>query len=473
MKTHIFVSTLIFGTALLGCGAVANAGNNDSLLNDSLPGRWMYQGELETVQLPENDKWWELFDDIVLDSLIESGLENNYNLSVAARRIEIAGNTVKTAAAAYYPTLGLNASWTKNRTSGMTGNEPGPAGKGSFWDIGLSMSWEIDLFGKITSRVKHGKSLYRASKAEYAGAMLALASNIASTYFQLRVWQAERQVALEHTERQLRVVKITEDRLDCDLGNMLEVTQAREVYYSTMASIPVLENSINTAINSLAILVGKYPEELYEQLMADSPLPDYHALVPVGMPADLLSRRPDIVQARLELAAYAQALGIARKDFLPTLTINGSIGVASHDISDVFDKSAVSYSISPTLSWTLFDGLSRKYNTAIAREQLQIGIDNYNLVVMTAVQDVDNAMSSYKASLLYIAATEKLLEQSNKALDLALDLYKSSLTQFSNVVDAQMNVLENQNSLIVARGRALSDIVKLHEAVGGGWNGIL
>ncbi len=470
MKTHFFVSTLLSVTALLGCGVVANAGNDNSVLNDSLPERWLYQSELESVQLPENETWWKMFDDALLDSLIEAGIDNNYNLSLAARRIEIAGNTVKTAAAAYYPSLGLNASWTKNRTSGMTGNEPGPAVKGSYWDVGLSMSWEIDLFGKITSRVKQEKSLYKASKAEYAGAMLALASNIASTYFQLRVWQAERQVALEHTERQLRVVKITVDRLDCGLGNMLEVTQAREVYYSTMASIPMLENSINTAINSLAILIGSYPEELYERLSVDSPLPDYHALVPVGMPADLLSRRPDIVQARLELASYAQALGIARKDFLPTLTINGSIGAASHDISDLFDKASVTYSISPTLSWTLFDGLSRKYNAAIAREQLQTGIDNYNLTVMTAVQDVENAMSSYKASLLYIAAIERLLEQSNKALDLALDLYKSSLTQFSNVVDAQMNVLENQNTLIVARGRALSEIVKLHEAIGGGWN---
>ena len=126
MKTHFFVSTLLSVTALLGCGVVANAGNDNSVLNDSLPERWLYQSELESVQLPENETWWKMFDDALLDSLIEAGIDNNYNLSLAARRIEIAGNTVKTAAAAYYPSLGLNASWTKNRTSGMTGNEPGP-----------------------------------------------------------------------------------------------------------------------------------------------------------------------------------------------------------------------------------------------------------------------------------------------------------------------------------------------------------
>lgn len=135
----------------------------------------------------------------------------------------------------------------------------------------------------------------------------------------------------------------------------------------------------------------------------------------------------------------------------------------------MFGKQSFSYAIMPTLSWTLFDGLDRKYKIAIAREQLKMAFDNYNLTVLNAVSDVDNALSSYKASLLYINAMEKVLEQSNKSFTLSLDLYKSNLTQFSNVVDAQMNVLENQNSLIVARGEALTNVVELFEAIGGGY----
>lgn len=470
MKTHISVSTVFVTVALLGSETVVAAPDG---IDGSVPESWMYMSDLETTLVSDDDSWWKEFDDPVLDSLIRMGIDNNYNLDMAARRIEIAGNNVGIARSDYFPVLTLGAGWTRSRNSGMTGNEPIAATTGSYWNLGLNMSWEIDLFGKIRSRVGKENALYKASKAEYAGAMLALASNIASTYFQLRVWQIEREIADRHTERQLRVVRITEDRLECGLGNMLEVTQAREVYYSTMSSIPVLENSINTAINSLAVLVGVYPDEICEYLSEPRPLPDSYVLVPVGLPADLLGRRPDVVQARLQLASYASALGIARKDFLPTLTINGSVGTATHDVRNVFDRASVSYNISPTLSWTLFDGFERKYNKAVAREQLQIGLDNYNLTVMTAVQDVENAMSSYRASLRHIKAIELLLEQSAKSLDLALDLYKSSLTQFSNVVDAQMNVLANENSLVVARGRALNDIVTLHEAIGGGWTGNL
>lgn len=469
MKTHKIVS-IIGGIALIAgncCHLVARDTANG--LDHTLPEGWMYENDMITDGLPSDDCWWRVFDDSTLDSLIARGLDNNYDLSMAARRMEMARYAINTARAGYSPSLSLNGGWNRNRSSGMTGSEPGQAAVGSYWNLGLNLSWEVDLFGKITSRVGQEKKLYKASRAEYDGAMLTLASNIATTYFQLRVWQAEYEVAIEHTKRQLKVLNITEARLDCGLGNMLEVTQAREVYYSTKASIPLLENSINTAINSIAILVGEYPDALYSKLMEKSALPDYHVLVPAGIPADLLSRRPDIAAARMQLESYASALGIAKKDFLPTLTLNGSIGTASHDMKDMFGRQSITYSISSTLSWTLFDGLERKYNVAIAREQLQSGIDNYKLAVMTAVQDVDNAMSSYKASLAYIVAMEKLLEQSDKALELSLDLYKNSLTQFSNVVDAQMNVLANQNSLIVAHGRALGDIVKLFEAVGGGW----
>ncbi len=445
-----------------------NAISPDDYLKQPLPDQWTTK-DLNFTEKNGRGEWWKSLNDPLLDSLIETGLANNYNLDIAARRLQIANYNVRNARAQYFPTLGINAGWSRTRTSGMTGNTPGQASVGSAWDLGLNMSWEVDLFGKITSSVAQNKNLYKASKAEYDGAMLALAANIATNYIQMREWQAQKEVAVEHIARQLRVVKITEDRLDCGLGNMLDVTQAREVYYSTLASIPNLENGIKTMISAIATLIGVYPDEISETLMRHSPLPECFILIPKAIPADLLRRRPDIIASENTLETYAQAVGISRKDFLPTLTINGSVGTSAHDIKDMFSKSSINYSIAPTLSWTLFDGLARNNNLAIAKEQLQIEIDTYNFKVMTAVQDVDNALSSYKSALEHIAAIENVIEQSDKALSLSLDLYKSSLTQFSNVVDAQMSVLENQNSLIVARGDALMDIIKLYEALGGNW----
>lgn len=443
-----------------------SASSPEKYLKDQLPEQWTVD-DFNFIEGEVSDKWWSSFNDAILDSLIVKGLTNNYNLDIAARRVQIANYNVRNARAQYFPNLGLSAGWSRSRNSGMTGSIPGQASVGSAWDFGLNMSWEIDLFGKIASSVGQSKNLYKASKADYNGAMLALAANIATNYIQLREWQSQREVAIEHIARQQRVVKITEDRLDCGLGTMLDVTQAREVYYSTLASIPNLENGIRTMINAIATLIGVYPEEIYGTLMQSSSLPDCFMMIPKTIPVDLLRRRPDINAAEHTLAASAQAVGISRKDFLPTLTLNGSLGTSAHDIGDTFSKPSFTYSISPTLSWTLFDGLARNNNLAIAKEDLQIQIDTYNFKVMTAVQDVDNALSSYKSSLEHIAAIENVIQQSEKALSLSLDLYKSSLTQFSNVVDAQMSLLENQNSLIVARGDALIDIINLYEALGG------
>ncbi|MBD5180712.1 MAG: efflux transporter outer membrane subunit [Bacteroidales bacterium] len=462
------VSTSLAGLALLVTfSPVISAQDKDNLLQP-IPEQWGDYGINYPAAEP-SAKWWESFNDSLLDSLIERGIDNNYNLDIAARRIKIAHYNVRNANAAYSPSLSLGAGWSQARNSGMNGDVPGNATVGSNWNLGLNMSWEVDLFGKITSQVKQSESLYKASKADYDGAMLALSANIATNYIQLRVWQAQREVALDHISRQLKVVKLVEARHDCGLADMLDVSQAREVYYSTLASIPNLENGIRTMINAIATLIGVYPDEIRSSLENYTLLPDCHFLVPAGIPADLLRRRPDIVASENQLKAYATALGIAKKDFLPTLTINGSVGTAAHKAGDLFDKQSLTYSIAPTLSWTLFDGLQRNNNVAIAREQLQMGIDDYNFTVMTAVQDVDNSMSAYKSTLLHIDAVNEVLEQSNKSMSLSLDLYKSGLTQFSNVVDALMSVLSNQNTLIVAQGDALMDIIKLYEALGGSW----
>ncbi len=469
MNKHINISTFLAPLFIAGVYLTTGAQVESDATLEILPEKWHIDEGLESTGTFPICDWWNNIDDQLLDSLIDLGISNNYNLEMAAHRIAVAQNTVRSTMSSYYPTIRFDASWSKNRSSGMTGNTPNVAMVGSYWSLGASFSWEIDLFGKITSQVKQQKALYRATKTEYDGTMLALSANIAKDYIQLRVWQSQLEVALEHTQSQARVVKITEDRLECELGNMLDVTQARELYYSTKASIPKLENSIHTMINAIAVLLGVNPDEVYPILASKAPLPDFHAIIPIGAPADLLRRRPDIVKAENQLASYAEALGIAKKDFLPTLTLNGSIGTSAHKADDMFGKQSFSYAIMPTLSWTLFDGLDRKYKIAIAREQLKMAFDNYNLTVLNAVSDVDNALSSYKAALLYINAMEKVLEQSNKSFTLSLDLYKSNLTQFSNVVDAQMNVLENQNSLIVARGEALTNVVELFEAIGGGY----
>lgn len=451
------------------CSITAVADDYSSIIDKEVQGNWLNDQHYSSAPI-DDTQWWKRFDDPMLDSLVELAVERNYDLAIAARRIEIARQAVRSAQSSYYPQLSVDAGWNRSRQSGaISGKDVAPT-TSSYWNGGISMSWEIDLFGKITALARQRKSLLRVSKAEYGAAMVALQAQMATAYVNLRVCQAELEVAKTHSESQLKVVHITEARHKAGLASMLDVAQSKTVYYSTIASIPLLENSIRTTINSIAILLGEYPSELYGTLNASRPLPDYRQLVETGVPLDLLSRRPDIVAARQNVAAAAEALGIARKDYLPTLRLNGSVGTAAHSMSDLFKKNSFTYTVAPTLSWIIFDGFVRKSATATAKENMEIEIDNYNLTIMTAVEEADNAMSAYIHELDYLNSINEVVCQSEEAERLSLDLYKRGLSSFTNVVDAQLNVLEYKNSLIVAKGDALVSLINLYKALGGGWN---
>ena len=199
------------------------------------------------------------------------------------------------------------------------------------------------------------------------------------------------------------------------------------------------------------------------------PLPPYMQIVSTGIPMDLLRRRPDVVEAECNLALYAAELGIAKKDFLPVLSLDASVGTSAHAIGDLFSHDSFTYSIAPTLSWTIFDGMTRKYNVATAKENMEIGIQNYNLTVLQAVTEADNAMYAYLRTLDEIEKTEAAVNASRESLDLSIDLYKRGLAAFTNVIDAQIDYLTYAGSLIESQGQALDNLVTLYEALGGGW----
>lgn len=417
----------------------------------------------------DDSEWWRNFGDPMLDSLVGLVQERNYDLAMAAKRIDIAREGIRSARSAYYPQIGINGGWTRNRSAGAIEGSDVPASVTSYWNAGATMRWEVDVFGKIRASVRQSKSQLRLSKAEYASAMVSLQAEIATAYINLRCYQAEMDVAENHTENQLKVVRITEARHKAGLASMLDVAQARTVYYSTVASIPLLETSIRSTINSIAVLVGENPAGLYELLGERRQMPDHVRIVPNAVPLDLINRRPDIVAARQSVASAADALGIARKDYLPSLSFTGSIGTSARDASDLFAKNSFTYTVAPVLSWTLFDGLARRSATAEAKLRLESEVDSYNQTVLNAVGEADNAVYAYGNDLKYMTAIEEVVNQSNEAFSLSLDLYKRGLTAFSNVVDAQLNLLEYQNTLIVAKGDALVSLINLYKAIGGGW----
>ncbi len=434
----------------------------EKVLRNELPDSWQYISNAEQV-LPSDDKWWQRFNDSVLDSLIRMGEDANYDIAMAYRRMEAASQQIAIARAAYYPTIDVSGSYVRRHQDGFNQNN---------WIFGASSSWEIDIFGKVTNSVHQRKAQYRASRADWIGTMVSMAGKISSTYIQLRVWQAELAVAERHAVVQDSITELVKARYDCGLGAKPQLAQARAQLYSIRGTIPQLETSISTAISSLALLTGHYATEIEGMLSSSSALPDYRQIVQAGIPRELLRRRPDIIAAESQLASAAASVGIAKKDFLPTLTLEGNIGVSAERLGDLFSDNTFSYSIAPTLSWTLFDGFSRRANVAAAREEMEAQIANYNSIVINAYNEVSNALAKYHNCLRQIEEYDEATANAREFLYLSLDLYTQGLSPYSDVATAQQSLLNYNNSLLIAQGEALGALVTLYVALGGGFGTI-
>lgn len=468
MKRHIAIS--ISAALALGCAFEAQARKMpQKWLRDSIPDSWTYKSQF-SQKLPSDDDWWKTFGDPYLDSLINMAEKENYNLAAALSRIEMAKKTIGAAKAAYFPTVGLNASWTKGQSSGATGPSIAKSSPYDYFSLGASAQWEIDIFGKITQNVKASKAAYDATRAEYDGMMVSLAANVAKTYINLRSYQRELAVARNHLAEQEKVLAIVQARFKAGIASKLEVTQSANVVATTKASIPSSEALIESCINSIALLTARYPEEIHDWL--STPADDMKIIygANLGVPADLLRRRPDIIEAEANLAECAAQVGMAKKDFLPTLSISGTIATQAHDAKHLFGSNSLYWDVQPSLAWTLFDGLARNYKTAEARARLEAAAFSYNYSVMNAVIEVRNATTNYSSSIRTYSLMQDAVDQSRESLDLAVELYKKGLTPFINVLDAQISYLENQDSQIAAHKNALTAVVSLYQALGGGWN---
>lgn len=446
-----------------------NAQQTEKIQFASLPENWLENDALFQQVLPVDDQWWMVFEDATLDSLISLAVERNPSVLMAINRMDMAKANLGIARSAFYPTIDLNAGWTRQQSSGNmgTGN---PQGWNSNFQTTLDMSWQVDVFGNIRMKAKAQKENYAATREEYNAAMVSLCAQVAQTYFNLREMQQELDVLKRNAMSQEAVVKITEVRYNTGLVAKLDVAQAKSVYYSTLASIPSTESSIAQYMNTLAVLLGLYPQEVVETLSAPRPLPDYIEPVGVGMPAQLLLRRPDVRAAERQVNAQASLLGAAKTDWFPSFFLNGSLGYSSQDLRDFTQKKSMTWSIVPSMKWTIFNGGERVNNIRLQRAQLDETIHQFNNTVLTAVQEVENAMNAYKNSIKQIVACREMVNQGKEAFDLSLDLYKQGLSPFQNVLDAQRSLLTYENSLVKAKGYSLICLVQMYQALGGGWS---
>lgn len=463
--------TLLMAAACLTVGGMAqqSTATGDErptlLTPDEMPEVWDEADAGLMQTLPVEDAWWQAFGDPTLDSLIRLTMSRNLSAEAALRRIEQARAAWRTKQGALLPSIGLSGGWTRRQTSGnSTGASRSWSGQ---FDLTASMQWEVDLFGSIRQGVKAGREQYRASEEEYRGLMVSLCAEVATAYFNLRQYQQEWEVLDHNCRSQQAVVSLTEARNQSGLASKLDVAQARQVYYGTLAQLPAVEASIDGVKNRLSLLLGLFPGEADGWLSEAKPLPEFVEVVGVDVPASLLRRRPDIRQAERQVAAQASLLGVAKREWLPRFFLDGQVGYASAELRELPRAGSVAWQIAPSVSWTLFNGGRRTAAIRQSRAELDEAITQYNQTVLTAMQEVASAMSTYTHSLKQIVATRQAFVQSQAALALSLDLYKQGLTTFQSVLDAQRSLLSYEESLVQVQGASLVGLVRLYQALGG------
>ena len=453
---------------VLACVTRVVAQQGENYLEKPLPQGWN-DGEFFDQTLPPDDAWWMNFDDAVLDSLIFTACNNNYSVLGAMENIRKARAAWRKAQGGLMPSFDVTLGWQRAKTSGNTAQSFYRETWEGQYAAAASMKWQADVFGSIYMRSRAQKKLFMATEEEFNAVMVSLVANVAITYFSLRQSLAEMQVIRWNVESQREIMDIVTSRYNSGLASKLDVAQSRSVYYNTKAKIPAMQATIEGYRNAMAVLLGVYPQELKGWLEEGYALPEYMAPIEVGVPAHLLLRRPDIRSAERQLEANAALLGATRRDWFPSLFLTGSVGFASDKLKQLPRSKSLTWEIAPSLTWDIFTGTERINATREARATLDQSIASFNNAMLTAVQEVEDAMAKYRSSIEQITTLRKAMMQDEETLTLSLELYKQGLTEYQNVLDAQRSLFTCQDYLVQAHGVSLIYLVQLYEALGGGW----
>lgn len=412
--------------------------------------------------------WWKAFQDPVLDSLIDRAVTGSLDLRQAQARIVQARADLTTAAAALAPSVEGTASVTRAGTSrNVTG---GYAGTYTQYQAGFDASWEIDLFGGLAKGREKAQAGYAASLEDLNATRLTLLGDVASGYIALRSAQAQLDIARRSAEAKNRNAELTGERWRRGLVSQLDAAQAQAQAAQARAGIPSQEASVQQAIHRLGTLLGQTPEALVDELTTARPLPECPTAGVTGLPSELLARRPDLRKKERDLAAAMADVGVAKADLYPSFDLTLGLGLESLGTGNFASRSSRYWSIVPGLSLPVFN--RGKLKAAVTRKQAVYDEDlaAFQAAWHSALEDVENALSSCYAERARRRDLEQSLAQSRKAADLAQERYRRGLTTFLDVLSAQSTLYSAESDLSQSRADLLTHYVALCKALGGGWN---
>ena len=414
--------------------------------------------------------WWDAFQDPTLKGLIQEALQNNYDVGIAAARVQEARASLMQARSDYFPSLDYGASAGRSRVP--LGGLSFPGGTDHRTDDSfagfMTMSWELDIWGRVRRSNEAARATLFATEDARRGVWLTLVSDLAQVYFELLALDVQLQIAHGSTQAYQSTYELFQDRFNLGVASRLETARALGALGNARARIPQLESEIVAKENQISILLGREPgpiprgKPMYEQVIVP--------VVPAGLPSALLERRPDLRQAEEQLVAANARIGVAKAEFFPKLSLTALFGAASPELSALTGGGATVWAVSGMISGPLFNaGRTRgTYRASIARaEQARL---QYAQAALTALREVSDALTALSKLHDAEAEQETAVQALAAAVQQATDRYRQGLASYYEVLEAQQQLYPAQTTLAQIRGNRLLAYAELYKALGGGWN---
>ena len=417
--------------------------------------------------------WWKVFDDPVLESLIQRSGVNNLDLQIAYARVMESRAILGVAAGEHWPTVNANGGYLRSRPSenGLLGGLPiDSTDQRNLHSVGVDASWEIDVFGRISRSVESAKASMEASIENHRDVLVSLYSQVARTYVDVRAIQARIRYAQDNIKAQQDTLKLTRDRRAADLVPELDVQQAELILATTESAIPLLRQAEAQAIHRLGVLLGQSPAFLYEELSATIDIPEVPEGITVGLPAELLRQRPDIRRAERILASQTADIGIATAGLYPAFSLSGTLALQAQQAKDLGHTSSRTWGFGPGMRWNLFDGKRIRSSIEVQKAQAEEAMIDYEQTVLLALEEVENAMVAFVEEQQRVEALERSVTAASKSVELVKTLYEIGLTDFQNVLDMERTLTRQQDQLAESQGQVASNLVRVYTALGGGWS---
>jgi multidrug efflux system outer membrane protein len=408
--------------------------------------------------------WWATLNDPELSNLIDRAVAGNLDLKKAWARVREARARRGLAKSDLFPTLDAagSATWSRSSKDTVTGKTS------DLYSASFDAGWELDIFGGVRRSVEAAEADLGAKQEDLHDVLVSLLAEVAVNYLDVRTFQVRLAVAEANLEAQSETYQLAQWRYEAGLSDELTVQQARYNLENTRSQIPTLRTGLEEAMNRIAVLLGEQPGKLHAELEKREPIPVTPLNVAVGVPADLLRRRPDVRQAERQLAAQTARIGVATADLYPKFTLSGSIGLEALSLNNL-SSGIWTLSGGPRISWAIFKAGAIRQNIEVQSALQEQYLIAYETAVLSALEEVENALVAYAEEQQRRQSLSEATQAAQKAVELAQHKYQAGLTDFSNVLDAQRSLLSFQDQLAQSDGTVTSNLVRLYKALGGGW----